>query len=146
MSLLFYDYAKSELNFVRIQNNFMSRLSEDGGFLTEYQSILHSFRDSRSAFNYLNFMYRSLFGELRYESFESFQSACLKNASDNVDSPQFLKCWFMCKGFDCWISFKAIVMHYYPETNQNKLIQFWYGQYYDDGVVKIVGYVKQIIG
>lgn len=148
-------FYKTEIDCITAKVNIMSQLSEPNGFYQMYQSVSSSFNDCQAAFNYVNGQYKLLFGCYRYQSFASFEKRFEALASSRTYAasrtvtmygPEYLKAWFVIKGFDHWISFKALVSHYYPETSEAMLYQFWVGAHFDDKIIKNVNYVKQIIG
>lgn len=149
MNFFIDTFLKTEIDCITAKVNIMSQMNTANGFYQMYQSILSSSNDAESAFSYVNGQYKLLFGCYRYENFAAFQKSFGKApASRTVKmyGPEYLKAWFVIKGFDHWISFKALVSHYYPETSEAMLYQFWVGAHFDDKIIKNVNYVKQIIG
>lgn len=144
---LFARMMKGELALEAAKVEIMLQLSTDQGFFNQYECVKSSRGNSSSAFHYVNSVYRMLFGQYRYESFENFQSKCLNAGYDDIlNDSHFLRVWFITKGFDQWVSFRALVLHFYPGTNEHKLLQFWSGQYAYPDTVNTVNCVKQIIG
>jgi hypothetical protein len=144
-------YQAKEIEFLKAQNAIMDSISTSEKFFNFYFFNLKNFRNQESCFTYCNELYRNHFGSYRYESFEQFKNLPEyneKQSSSKVDKLeyQFLMALFKNKGFDTWISFKALVLHYYPEITEKRLSQFYHNEAIDAEVLKKVEWVRQIIG
>lgn len=144
------EYHAKEIEFLETQNSAMRSMSTTKKFFDFYFLNLKNFRNQESCFKYCNEFYHSLFGGYRYESFEQFKnlSATRFQSLSHQDKLeyQFLMALFKNKGFDTWVSFKALVLHYYPEITEKRLSQFYHNEAIDAEVLKKVEWVRQIIG
>lgn len=146
-NLLLYQKIK----MIESQNAIMKMISTRKGFNAFYDSSMWQFKTPVACFNYCNSCFFDLFGSLKYESFEAFLQDNKKpvvsyaTPSDTKER-DYLLAWFKYKGFDTWTSFKALILHYYPDINERDLLNFYKGIAIDSNTLKGVGYTKQIIG
>jgi len=148
------EYTLNYIEFLKSQNKLMIKLSTPKGFYELYNEDLQRHGSPDLAFRVCNVEYWNIWGEFRYDSFESFLSDVKKNLtiSQQKMSPkdvlerEFLLAWFKTCGFDTWTSFKAIVLHYFPEVTEVKLLAFWQNTAIDKQVLIRVNHVKQILG
>lgn len=70
----------------------------------------------------------------------------LRMSPKDVLEREFLIAWFKQCGFDTWTSFKAIVLHHFPDITEKKLLDFWQNIDIDSHVLIRVNHVKQILG
>lgn len=147
MSLGRLQYLMTEIQLLKHQNCLMSFLISDHGFDKAIELKLVDFKfDKKTAFDYINLQYESLFGQKRFVDFAEYQAKQSAPDKSVTLTRNFLKQWFATRGFDAWVSFSPLVLHYYPEIGAARLRAFWDGKNYDAETVKLVDYVKQIIG
>jgi hypothetical protein len=124
------------------------------GFFRFYFSNLHFYPNQQVCFDYCNAYFKAQFGYYRYDSYEAFKggknkvisfSSEPKNPLQSLER-EFLIAWFKQCGFDTWTSFKAIVLHHFPEVTEIKLLEFWQNTAIDAHVLIRVNHVKQILG
>lgn len=148
------EYTLSYIEFLKSQNKLMIKLSTPKGFYELYNEDLQRHGSPDLAFCICNLEYRKIWGEYRYDSFESFLVDMKKNLTvsqlkispKSVLEREFLIAWFKQCGFDTWTSFKAIVLHHFPEVTEKKLLEFWQNIAIDAHVLIRVNHVKQILG
>ena len=146
-----HNYLANKIQFIEAENAVMRSMSTTKKFFDFYVLKLASFKNEESCFKYCNDFYHSLFGCYRYESFEHFKKLTTYKTLQSLSAVdrleyQFLMALFKSKGFDTWVSFKALVLHYYPEITEKRLLQFYSGEAIDAEVLKKVEWVRQIIG
>lgn len=150
MNTIQSNFYAAELAYKTAEVELMIQFSSELGFYYMYQeSLASSGNSAENTFECVNIQYRLLFGSKRYESYADFQRFCVKRglvASDVALTADFLKQWFIIKGFDTWVSFKPLMLHYYPKINEDHLLAFWEAKYFEPETVKLVDFVKQIIG
>lgn len=140
-------YLRYQITNLRIENELMHILSGVNGFENMVQSALPSFKNNlKDAFDYVNLQHQKLFGKKRFVDFAEYQAKQSAPDKSVTLTRNFLKQWFATRGFDAWVSFSPLVLHYYPEIGAARLRAFWDGKNYDAETVKLVDYVKQIIG
>lgn len=64
---------ETELNELKCERELMQRISTDTGFYKEYFALLPNFNTKEETFNHLNNVYLKLFGEFKYNDFETFK-------------------------------------------------------------------------
>ncbi|MGQ7945044.1 hypothetical protein [Flavobacterium sp. WC2509] len=144
----------NHIKFLESQNKLMIKLATPKGFYELYNIELQKYGSPDLAFRICNVEYRRLFDTYRYDSFESFLVDIKKNLSvsqlkmspKDVLEREFLLAWFKQCGFDTWTSFKAVVLHYFPEVTEVKLLAFWQNTAIEAQVLIRVNHVKQILG
>lgn len=148
------EHTLNYIKFLESQNKLMIKLSTLKGFYELYNEDLQRHGCPDLAFYICNVEYRQLWGKYRYDCFESFLADVKKNLtiSQQKMSPkdvlerEFLLAWFKQCGFDTWTSFKAVVLHYFPEVTEVKLLAFWQNTAIEAQVLIRVNHVKQILG
>jgi hypothetical protein len=138
--------------------NLVGEIQSAFGFYKFYYANLGFYPDRKTCFDFCNFYFKDQFGYYRYNSFDSFSgNAGVENkaVANVLEKPtnllqclerEFLLSWFRQCGFDTWTSFKAIVLHSYPEVTEVKLLEFWKNTAIDAKVLIRVNHVKQILG
>lgn len=145
MSLI-EEYQAREIEFLKIQNKVMIRLSTKRGFLDFYNENLKDCASAETCFAMCNIIYKDLIGTVRYSSFGEFNTQNGNLNSLDALARTYLLAWFKECGFDTWEALKAIVLHYYPEVTEVKLLDFWNCKVLDREVLTKLEWVKQIIG
>jgi hypothetical protein len=135
------------IKVLELENIAMRRLASEQGFIDLVNDHIKFCGSEESAFNYVNAWYkRLLIYDSRYPSFKSYiETKKLTNPLQSLER-EFLLSWFRQCGFDTWTSFKAIVLHHYPEVTEKKLLEFWKNTAIDTNVLIRVNHVKQILG
>jgi hypothetical protein len=140
-------FLRSQISMLRIENEMIHLFSSTNGFESMVQSSLPFFKNNlKDAFDYVNLQHQKLFGQKRFIDFTEYQAKQSAPDKSVTLTRNFLKQWFATRGFDAWMSFSPLVLHYYPEIGAARLRAFWDGKNYDAETVKLVDYVKQIIG
>lgn len=145
MSLI-KEYQAREIEFLKVQNQIMTKLSKPRGFLDFYNENLKDYASAESCFAMCNILYKYLFGTFRYSSYGEFNTQYGNLNSLDALARTYLLAWFKECGFDNWEALKAIVLHYYPEVTESKLKDFWDCKAIDREVLTKLEWVKQIIG
>lgn len=144
---LFERYTRLQIHSMELEREMLLCFSTSVGFENMLQSALPSFKNNlKDAFDYVNLQHQKLFGQKRFVDFAEYQSKQSAPDKSVTLTRNFLKQWFATRGFDAWVSFSPLVLHYYPEIGAARLRAFWDGKNYDAETVKLVDYVKQIIG
>lgn len=143
---LFEQYLAREIEFLKTQNEIMTKLSTKRGFLDFYNENLKDHASPETCFSMCNMIYKNLFGMFRYSSYADFNKLNGNLKSLDLLARTYLLAWFKECGFDNWEALKAIVLHYYPEVTESKLKDFWDCKVIDREVLTKLEWVKQIIG
>lgn len=142
------EYRVKQLEFLTIKVDLMKLFSEEG-FEIFYNESIESGMDSELAYVLCDHHYKLLLGRPRFSNYETFKSF-LDNNFTNKDSDKKLRIYLMAyfkeKGFDSWVSFKPLIICYFPQVTPEKLQLFYEGKQLDKEVLKYVDYVRQIIG
>lgn len=139
------------------QFNQIGEIQSSYGFFRFYFSNLSFYPNQQVCFDYCNAYFKAQFGYYRYDSYESFKGgrdkvivfspvSHQKILSKDELEREFLLSWFKACGFDTWTSFKAIVLHHFPEVTEVKLLAFWQNTAIEQQVLIRVNHVKQILG
>lgn len=132
------------------------------GFFKFYFENLKMYPDKATCFAYCNEYFYLKYGYYRYNNYNEFAGGSVKVSSQlsaallsevnssikasDVKLREFLMILFKEKGFDSWVSFRPLVLHYYPQIHPDKLKSFYNGSECDKEVLKLVDFVRQIIG
>jgi hypothetical protein len=135
------------IKVLELENMAMRRLASEKGFIDLVNDHIKICGSEESTFNYVDCWHRRLLlRDSPYSSFKSYVEAKkLTNPLQSLER-EFLLSWFRQCGFDTWTSFKAIVLHHYPEVTEKKLLEFWKNTAIDTNVLIRVNHVKQILG
>lgn len=148
------EHTLNYIKFLESETKLMRKLSTVKGFYELYNENLQRHGSPDLALMLCNNEYKQRWGKNRYNSFESFLEdidSCLtisqqKMSPKDVLEREFLIAHFKMCGFDTWTSFKAVVLHYYPEITEVKLLEFWQNTAIEANVLICVNRVKQILG
>lgn len=145
MSALYHQYLAAEINFLKSENELMKLMSTYDGFFQLYQSKISETCTGEKAFMQLNIQYKMLFGCYKFESYAAFMQWYVAKGMLTTGGTG-LKDWFCDKGFNTLQSFMPLVLHYYPEVGRFQIVRFWNGKPVKAQTLKLINYVKQIIG
>ncbi len=145
MSALYHQYLVAEISFIKSEISLMRLLSNSDGFFQLYQSKLSETGNGEKAFMQLNLQYKQLFGSGKFESYDAFiRFYAAKGVLTTVGAN--LKQSFCDRGFNTLQSFMPLILHYYPEVGRLQIMRFWDGKPVKAKTLKLINYVKQIIG
>lgn len=143
---LLHRYEAAHLSFLKVKNKWMSYLA-GSGFLKLYIQKYEASRNPEGSFEYCNNQYMLVFGQLRYDDYEHFLKAnFLKTSDSDIMQRDYLLSFFKEVGFDSWESFSPLILHYYPQITVEKLYLFYQCRFLDKNTLKLVDFVRQIIG
>lgn len=145
MSALYHQYLAAEIFQLKNDNFLMRLLLSDVSFFQLYQSKLFETKNGEKAFIHLNIQYKQLFGSGKFESYDAFLRF-YEAKGMLVPGGNGLKQWFCQKGFDSLESFVPLILHFYPEIGRLQLIRFWSDKLVNAQTLKLINYVKLIIG
>lgn len=145
MSALYHQYLAAEISLIKSEISLMKLLSNFNGFFQLYQSKLSETGNGEKAFMQLNIQYKQLFGCGKFESYDAFlRFYATKGMLTTVGAG--LKQCFCDRGFNTLQSFMPLILHYYPEVGRLQIVRFWNGKPVKAQTLKLINYVKQIIG
>lgn len=145
MSALYHQYLAAEIFQLKNDNFLMRLLLSDDSFFQLYQSKLSETGNGEKAFMQLNIQYKQLFGSGKFESYDAFiRFYAAKGMLTTVGTN--LKQSFCDRGFNTLESFMPLILHYYPEVGRLQIMRFWNGKPVKAQTLKLINYVKQIIG
>jgi hypothetical protein len=153
--MLLTEHTLNYIKFLESGNKLMEKFQTTKGFYEVYNDDLCHHELPELAFKSCNYAHFRLFGYYRFNnSFDDFLKVIdnrltisqQKMSPKEVLEREFLIAWFKQCGFDTWTSFKAIVLHHFPEVTEIKLLEFWQNTAIDAHVLIRVNHVKQILG
>lgn len=153
--MLLTEHTLNYIKFLESGNKLMEKFQTTKGFYEVYNEELQRHELPDVAFASCNCAHKELFGYYRFNnSFDGFLKVIdnrlslsqQKMSPKDVLEREFLIAWFKQCGFDTWTSFKAIVLHHFPEVTEIKLLEFWQNTAIEKQVLIRIGHVKQILG
>lgn len=145
MISVYDNYLMAELILLKSQTELMRLLSTSDGFFHLYQSKVSETANAENAFKQLNVQYKMLFGCYKFENYGAFAQWYVAKGMLTTGGTG-LKDWFCDKGFNTMQSFMPLVLHYYPEVGRFQIVLFWNDKPVKAQTLKLINYVKQIIG
>lgn len=142
---LLSEFMVIEIEKLLTENMMMRKISTIPGFVEIFNEHCKVY-GADGAFLSLNFTYKNLFGKPKFKDYADFIDKTQGNKNVNKLARAYLMEWFKSKGFDTWLSFYPLVLHYFPEVTKSALLDFYEDKLYTAETLKKVEYVKQIIG